>query len=156
MKIAERLEPQMLSGGVALDRLFEEDETAWLEIMARLASEGRLSDLDTQHLSEYLCDMAKRDRREVFSRLVVLLTHLLKWEQQPELRSGSWRATIRIQRLELQSLLESATLQQHAVTVLPQAYEVARLQAADETELKITRFPEQNPWTLDDIVTGTI
>ena len=37
---------------------------------------------------------ARRDRREVFSRLVTLLAHLLKREYQPDHRSRSWLATI--------------------------------------------------------------
>src|SRR5262245_11736870 len=89
---------------VPLDCLYEQDETAWLEAMARLAAQRRVQEMDLAHLSEYLTDMARRDRREVFSRLVTLLTHLLKWEHQPEGRSGSWRGTIREQRRELRQL----------------------------------------------------
>src|SRR5260370_22388682 len=81
-----------------LSVLYERDETAWLEAMSALAAGRRYAEMDYLHLSEYLADMAKRDRREVFSRLVVLLSHLLKWEYQPDKRSGSWRGTIRGQR----------------------------------------------------------
>ncbi|HET6576565.1 MAG TPA: DUF29 domain-containing protein [Fimbriiglobus sp.] len=132
-----------------LSTLYEQDETAWLEAMAELAAQGRLSEMDHQHLSEYLADMAKRDRREVFSRLVVLLAHLLKWDHQPDRRSGSWRGTIREQRRELRQLLESATLQSHAEAVFADAYAEARRQAADETELSVEIFPEECGWTLD-------
>src|SRR2546423_1254457 len=93
--------------------LYEKDETAWLEIMAKLAARKQFAALDTKHLSEFLSDMAKRDRREVYSRLVVLMCHLLKWEHQPEKRTGSWRDTIDEQRLELRLLLDSATLKNH-------------------------------------------
>src|SRR5579864_3548088 len=92
-----------------LPLLFERDETAWLEIMAQLAAQGRYTEMDHANLSEYLSDMAKRDRREVFSRLVTLLMHLLKWEHQPDHRSGSWQGTILEQRRELRKLLESGT-----------------------------------------------
>src|SRR3954470_9132237 len=111
---------------VPLGQLYEQDETAWLEAMADLVGRGRLDELDTAHLSEYLTDMAIRDRREVYSRLVVLLAHLLKWDHQPDKRTGSWRATIRHQRLELRMLLESRTLRNHAETVLAKAYADAR------------------------------
>src|SRR5438105_12801289 len=111
------LRPQSLDGSGTEDRLmataevlnlsllYERDETAWLEAMSALAASGQYVELDFPHLSEYLADMAKRDRREVISRLVVLLCHLLKWEHQPERRSGSWRGTIRAQRRELRQLL---------------------------------------------------
>ena len=85
--------------------------------------------------------MATRDRREVFSRLVVLLTHLLKWEHQPDHRGGSWMGTIVEQRRELRKLLESGVLRNHAVSVLAEAYAGAREQAAAETGLAQSSFP---------------
>jgi Domain of unknown function DUF29 len=135
-----------------LSVLYERDETAWLEAMSALAASGRYAEMDYRHLSEYLADMAKRDRREVFSRLVVLLSHLLKWEHQPERRSGSWRGTIRAQRRELRQLLESGTLRQHAEAVLADAYAEARRQAADETELSLDVFPAEDARGLDELL----
>lgn len=132
-----------------LESLYEQDETAWLEAMAALAAAGRYAEMDFANLSEYLTDMARRDRREVFSRLVVLLAHLLKWEHQPDRRSGSWRGTIREQRRELRQLLESGTLRNHAEAVFADAYAEARKQAADESELPLSTFPAVNPWMLD-------
>ena len=73
--------------------LYESDETAWLEQMANLAAAGRSTELDLINLSEFLAAMAKRDRREVLSRLILLLAHALKWEYQPERRTGSWHAS---------------------------------------------------------------
>lgn len=134
-----------------LSALYEQDETAWLEAMSALAAQGRYAEIDYPNLSEYLADMANRDRREVFSRLVVLFTHLLKWEYQPERQSGSWRGTIREQRRELRLLLESGTLRNHALAVLSDAYAEARGQAADETGLEISRFPVVNPWGIEAV-----
>ena len=132
--------------------LYERDETAWLETMSALAAEGRYADMDFANLSEYLADMAKRDRREVYSRLVTLLSHLLKWEFQPDRRGGSWRGTIREQRRELRQLLESGTLRNHAIAVFADAYAEARQQAADEAEIDPQVFPAENPWTLDTVL----
>ncbi len=136
----------------SLSSLYEQDETAWLEVMSRLAAERRGDELDYEHLSEYLADMAKRDRREVLSRLTVLLVHLLKWQHQPERRSGSWRSTIREQRHELTDLLESGTLRNHALDVLPTAYERAIRRAADETGLDPSTFPTSCPFSLEAIL----
>src|SRR6266849_2136962 len=135
-----------------LSVLYERDETAWLEAMSALAAGGRFAEMDYPHLSEYLADMAKRDRREVFSRLVVLLSHLLKWEHQPERRSGSWRGTIREQRRELRQLLESGTLRNHAEAVLADAYAEARRQAADEAELSVDAFPAEDQRSLEELL----
>jgi hypothetical protein len=81
--------------------LYEHDETAWLEAMAELIRMGRLDELDYANLAEYLSDMARRDRREVESRLSGLLSHVLKWVHQTDGRSGSWKGTIIEQRQEL-------------------------------------------------------
>ncbi len=132
--------------------LYHDDETAWLEEMARLAAERRADELDLDHLSEYLTDMARRDRREVSSRLVVLLAHLLRWAHPPEKRSGSWRASILEQRRELRLLLESGTLHNHATASLPDAYQEAREQAAAETGLPIEVFPRECARSIDELI----
>src|SRR5271163_4644665 len=119
----------------ATETLYELDETAWLEATANLIRNGRLAEVELNTLAEYLTDMAKRDRREVVSRLVLLLSHLLKWEYQPDRRSGSWRGTILEQQRELRQLLESGTLRNHATALFADAYTDARKQAAAETGL---------------------
>jgi hypothetical protein len=135
-----------------LSVLFEQDETAWLETMSQLAAEGRFAEIDYTNLSEYLADMAKRDRREVLSRLIALLTHLLKWHYQPEHRSGSWRGTILEQRRELRELLESGTLHNHAISTLDKAYASACKQAAAETGLVRETFPIECTWDLEALL----
>lgn len=129
--------------------LYVADETAWLEQTAELVRRGRLDQLDTATLAEYLTDMVKRDRREVYSRLVVLLAHLLKWEHQPDRRSGSWQGTILEQQRELRQLVEGGTLHTHALAVFADAYADARKQAAAETGLARAAFPEECPWDLE-------
>ncbi|MBY0524814.1 MAG: DUF29 domain-containing protein [Gemmataceae bacterium] len=137
-----------------LSQLFEADETAWLEQMSGLIKERQFSKLDYKNLQEYLFDMAQRDRREVMSRLTVLLTHLLKWDFQPRKRSRSWQATIAEQQHELQDELESKTLRNHALEILPKAYERAVKRAAIETGLAVRRFPPECPYSLDDVLTS--
>ena len=132
--------------------LYEQDETAWLETMSALAAEGRLAEMDFANLSEFLSSMAKRDRREVNSRLVVLLMHLLKWEFHPDRRSGSWKATIMEQRREMGDMLDSMTLHNHAEATLAKAYERARAEAAAETELPLATFPQSCPWDLESLL----
>jgi hypothetical protein len=134
----------------AVDSLYETDETAWLDRTAELVRSGRFDQLDAEALAEFLTDMARRDRREVFGRLVVLLARLLKWEHQPERRSGSWLGTVLEQQRELRQLLESGTLRNHAVAVLAEAYADARKQASAETGFARAAFPVECPWDLDD------
>ena len=131
--------------------LYEQDETAWLEQTAGLVAQGRFAEIDQHHLSEYLADMARRDKREVLSRLVVLLAHLLKWEHQPQQRTRSWEATILHQRQELQDLLESGALRNHAREALAKAYERAVKLAAVETGMAEGAFPAACPWPLEEM-----
>src|SRR5205085_12197809 len=109
-------------------------------------------DLDMEHLAEFLTDMAKRDKREVLSRLAVLLAHLLKWEHQSDQRTKSWQATIGVQRDELEDLLDSETLRQYAEQSLDRAYERAVRQAAGETSLPPETFPPECPFSLEQIL----
>jgi len=134
---------------VAPTTLYEVDETAWLEATAALIRQGRFAEVERETLAEYLTDMAKRDRREMFSRLVMLLSHLLKWEYQPKGRSRSWRGTFVEQQRELRLLLESGTLRNHAAAVFTDAYADARKQAAAETGLARDAFPQECGWDLD-------
>src|SRR5512135_3388659 len=98
----------------SLDALYEQDETAWLEAMAELIRFGRLDQLDYADLAGYLEEMARRDRREVTSRLSALIGHLLKWRYQPERCSGCWSASVQMQQQELAEMLESKLLRNHA------------------------------------------
>jgi len=136
-----------------LPALYERDETAWLEAMAELARDGRAEDLDLGHLAEYLFDMARRDRREVESRLAVLLSHLLKWTYQPDHRSRGWRATVIEQRQELNRLAGRGVLRNHAQEVLADVYTEAVERAAAETGVARDRFPAECPYTLDELLT---
>ncbi len=129
--------------------LYGADETAWLDQTADSVRERRLAEVDLDTLAEYLTDMARRDRREVGSRLALLLAHLLKWQLQPDRRTGSWRATIEVQRQELAELLESGTLRNHAGEVLAKAYENGVRQAVAETGFETGAFPADCPYTLE-------
>lgn len=135
-----------------LAQLYEADETAWLEAMAELIAQGRWHDLDYAHLGEYLSDMARRDRREVKSRLTTLLAHVLKWVHQPEQRSRSWRGTIIEQRQELSGLVARGVLRQHAEAILAEADAEAVERAAAETGLAAESFAADCPYTLAQLL----
>jgi len=135
-----------------LSELYEADETAWLDAMVALIAEGRTSEFDLPNLQEYLESMAKRDRKEMTSRLQVLLAHLLKWEYQPDNRSKSWQRTIQNQRWEIQDDCGSRTLRNHAAAELSTVYTRAAVDAAYETGMELEQFPSECPWTLDQIL----
>jgi hypothetical protein len=133
-------------------QLYEADETAWLEAMAQLIQQGCLDELDYSHLAEYLNDMARRDRREVMSRLTTLLVHTLKWVHQPDQRSRSWRGTIIEQQQELSELAASGVLRNHAEAILTHAYAKAVERASVETGLAAESFPGECPYKLEQLL----
>ncbi|MEI7685580.1 MAG: DUF29 domain-containing protein [Planctomycetota bacterium] len=138
-----------------VESLFFQDETAWLEQTAQLIAERRFDDVDWAELQEYLTDMAKRDKREVKNRLRVLLAHLLKWSRQPEKRTGSWKATILEQRLQLKDQCQSGSLRNYAEEVFDEAYTQAVIIAAAETGLDSSAFPMSGQWTLAQALTDS-
>lgn len=137
-----------------LSQLYEVDETAWLEAMADLVQRGQWDDLDYSHLQEYLSDMARRDRREVESRLTTLLMHVLKGVHQPDQCSRSWRGTIVEQRQELSNLLASGVLRNHTEAMLSVAYTKAVERAAVETGLATDSFAGECPYTLEQLLSS--
>ena len=140
----------------ALAALYEVDETAWLEATSELVRESRFDQIDSGTLSEYLADMARRDRREVESRLIVLLAHILKWMHQPERRSGSWKATIIEQRQELEGLLGRGVLWNHAESELAETYQKAVDRAAAETGLPMETFSDSCPFSLEQLLSAAV
>jgi hypothetical protein len=136
--------------------LYERDETAWLEAMAGLIRLGRLDAVDYPNLAEYLADMARRDRREVESRLTLMITHALKWAHQSDRRSGSWKGTIVEQRQELEGLVSRSVLRNHAEAVLADAYHKAVEPAAAETGLPAETFPLTCPFSLDQLLSADL
>jgi hypothetical protein len=77
---------------------YGEDILLWSKQQAQALREARFADLDIEHLADEIEDVGKAEKRELASRMAVLLGHLLKWRFQPNKRSKSWRTTIGLQR----------------------------------------------------------
>ena len=58
---------------------YEKDVVAWAMEQAALLRAGQLSALDIEHIAEEIEDVGKSEKRELASRMAVLLSHLLKW-----------------------------------------------------------------------------
>ena len=113
----------------------------WIDQAAQLLRQGRFDELDIENLIEEVEDLAKRDRRALCSNLEIVLLHLLKWEFQPEQRSGSWRGSIREHRRRIRRILkDSPSLKSYLEQEYPDCYAEARPQAADETGARFGDF----------------
>ena len=78
--------------------LYQRDYYNWALEPAGLLRARRFAELDLEHLAEEIDGLARGEARELPSRYATLLSHLLKWEFQPERRSHSWAATIARER----------------------------------------------------------
>jgi hypothetical protein len=135
---------------------YEEDFYAWTVEQARLLRSGELAAIDAANIAEEIESMGRSDRRELKSRLVVLIMHLLKWRHQPAARSRSWSATIEEQRLQIEGVLaESPSLRPAIAATLPEVYAIARARAIAETGLADDLFPNVCPFTPDDVLSPT-
>jgi hypothetical protein len=142
--------------------LYETDIARWSEEQAALLRRfvglkrpdfvSFLSEMvDWENVAEEIEDVARSERREIANRLVVLCRHLLKWQFQPDQRSGSWRGSIVEARNGIARLKrDSPSLQSYPENVLPGAYADGRREAEAETGL--TNLPVQCPWTIDEVL----
>ncbi len=121
-----------------MNKLYDHDFFAWTQDQADALKRRSANELDWENLLGEVEDLGRSERRELRSRLIVLMTHILKWELQPEMRSRGWMATIRIQQRELQDLLgESPSLKTTLDRIWTKAYADADDVAAIETALPI-------------------
>ena len=81
------------------------DFHAWANDQATLLRAGRYAAADMEHIAQEIESMGKSEKRELVSRLTVLMLHLLKWRHQPAGRCSSWETSIRIQRIQTQEHL---------------------------------------------------
>jgi hypothetical protein len=59
--------------------LYDIDFNLWIEQTVNQLKKGNLKDLDIKNLVEEIESMGRSEKREIYSRLKVLLIHLLNW-----------------------------------------------------------------------------
>ena len=141
------------TAGSLMQSLYETDFYAWTQEQANLLRHHQWSQLDLPNLIEEIESLGKQQRAELRNRLKVLIGHLLKWEYQTERRSRSWLNTIRIQRIDILELLEeNPSLKPYLQEVIQKAYIKGMTIASGETNLPLKIFPQDCPYTLEDIL----
>ena len=138
----------------AVAALYDTDLYAWARTNAELLRQGRYQELDVAHLIEEIEDMGKSEFRAMESHLQNLLMHLLKWQFQPQLQSGSWRASIDNARVALQKLLrDNPSFKPRLENTMAEEYRYARRNAGYETGLALLAFPIACPYTVEQVLT---
>jgi len=132
---------------------YDEDFFLWTEHQAALIRARRFDSVDWENVAEEIESLGSGDLRQLGNRLDVLITHLLKWQFQPDARSGSWRGSIRTQRGRILRLLkQSPSLRQHVASEAQDGYARAVATAADETGLPSAQFPPSCPYTAQELL----
>ena len=131
---------------------YDADFYAWTQAQAGALRAKDWKALDLEHLAEEIESLGVSDRRTIRSHLRILLMHRLKWTYQPDKRSESWRSSMYTARIFIEETVQdSPSLRGFLPEALAWAYVRARQDAADETGLPLTTFPEICPWSLDQL-----
>lgn len=129
--------------------LYQQDLVAWYDYTVAKLKAGEFAALDVDALIEEIEGLAGRDRRELKSRLRVLLAHLLKrlYIDAPDDYRG-WEITIREQRRQLLDLLEqSPSLRNEVELLFPKCW--AEALATVREDYPQTVFPDRWPGSTD-------
>jgi hypothetical protein len=133
--------------------LYQQDHYLWMVTTAKLLRDRRLEQIDFEHLIEEIEEMGKDKQRELKSRLVVLLIHILKYQYQREKRSSSWVSTILEQQDQIEYLLEdSPSLKPYYREIFKPCYHKAIRHASLETNLSVQVFPTDYPFSPEDVI----
>ncbi len=136
--------------------LYETDFYAWTQEQVELLKLGKLNALDILNLVEEIESLGKQQKQELRNRLGILIGHLLKWEYQPDLRSRSWKITIREQRRRIKEHMnENPSLKSYLEQAILEAYQDGMDLVLKETPLEEKELPKENIYTIEQIFDPT-
>jgi hypothetical protein len=147
---------EAIPGEMAAHRpnVYERDYYTWALEQAYALKARRLESLDWENLAEEVEDLARSERRELESRLEVLIQHLLKWQFRPKRRSRSCTATIAVQRFKIWRRLEQNPGLRPAIPeILADVYAAAHIDLINGVLQGARPCPlESCPWTFEQIM----
>jgi hypothetical protein len=135
---------------------YDADLYSWSMEQARLLRDGVWTAVDPENIADEIESLGREQFNKLESAFRILLIHMLKWDHQPQKRSRSWTLSVKEQRLVLGHVLaDNPGLKPRIPEALVRAYALARVRAADETGLAEADFPENCPYSYEDIVSRT-
>ena len=133
--------------------LYDSDFNQWSEEQSRALANRQTGGLDWDNLAEEIASLGRSDKREIESRLNVIIMHLLKWKYQPAEHKPGWQSTLIEQRERIHKLIrESPSLREYPAQVVDEEYALARTKAAAETGMSEAAFPARCPFTMGQIL----
>ncbi|WP_334852324.1 DUF29 domain-containing protein [Nostoc sp.] len=132
--------------------LYETDYLQWIETTVEKLQSQDYANVEWENLIEEIADMGRSERRSLKSNLIVILMHLLKWQFQPDKRSGSWEGSIIEHRRRVKEALDdSPSLKSYLEIVFAECYAQAVKQAKAETGISMESFPLNCPYQLAEV-----
>lgn len=129
---------------------YETDPHAWALEQADALRRRAANEVDWDNVAEEIESVGKQQVAEFRNRLVVLIAHLLKWMAQPDHRSRSWRLAIVEQRRALAvHMADNPSLKAKLDQVFSEAFGIAVVVAARETDLDEDAFPASAPFIIE-------
>lgn len=136
--------------------LYEKDFYLWLQTTTELLKNQQLEQIDWENLIEEIESMGRSERKEIKSRLIIIIEHLLKlayWESEKEYNSRGWRNTIIEQRRQIDLTLEdSPSLKAVLSESFLDCYQKARTDTLQKTQLSPNVLPSEPPFTLSEVL----
>ena len=131
---------------------YEDDVSSWAFEQAQLLRLGRLREVDLPNVIEEIESLGNEQLHALESFYSLLIMHLLKWQFQPERRSRSWQLTILNSRNQIKRReRRNAKLRAGAGSIVADIYFEAVEEAATETGIPVSRFPNPCPYTIEDL-----
>jgi hypothetical protein len=132
---------------------YEDDAYGWATEQAALLRTRRFDLVDVENMAEEIESVGRSEYAKLESALRVILLHLLKWDYQPERRSTGWALSAKVHRVHARRTLQrSPGLKSHVAEAFTEGYELARIEAAGETGLPESTFPQACPYDLDAVM----
>ena len=138
-----------------LSELYHTDYYTWAMTNAQLLKEGKLGEVDYINLAEEVKDLGKSEYKELRSYLANLLSHLYKWDNQPDLRTKSWINTIANSIRGISSILEENPGLKYPSTfnkAFISAWKDARYIISDDININIKLIPFDCPYSFNKII----
>jgi Domain of unknown function DUF29 len=139
--------------------LYDDDFYQWTQQQATAIRAGNWEAIDRKHLAEEVEDWWKTDSARLRQALQDICVWLLAYTYAPEQRQAhySWYVRITSLRVDLEVITDIwSNLAVRAQDMLPKAYARSREQAPQESGLPLETFPETCPWTLEQVLNGSL
>lgn len=136
--------------------LYDTDFSLWIQHTVEALKQQDWDRVDWDNLIEEVESMGRSEKRELKSRLLVILEHLLKlmfWESEKPQNTRGWRNTVIEQRNQVDLILEdSPSLKPWLAESFVESYAKARQQTLQKYGLPGDLFPTQPPFSLEDVL----